>query len=396
VIVGLPKEIKDNEYRVGLTPAGVRALTDAGHKVVVERSAGEGSGFEDALYERAGATLLGSPDEIWQQGEMIVKVKEPVAPEYGRMREGQLLFTYLHLAPDTELTKQLLERKVTGIAYETITDRRGGLPLLTPMSEVAGRMAIQVGAQYLEKMNGGRGILLGGVPGVPAARICIIGGGVVGTNAAKIAVGMGAHVTIIDNNLDRLRELDDIFLSRITTLASSAYMIHDAVSHADLIVGAVLVPGAAAPKLVTRNMLKDVPNGAVIVDVAVDQGGCIETTHPTTHSDPTYYVEGVLHYCVANMPGAVPRTSTFALTNATLPYALKLASKGFIEAISSDDGLKAGVNTYAGKLTYEAVARSQNLDYVPIDSIIGGATSSTTTPASPASSASSVSTRSGK
>ncbi len=377
VIVGLPKEIKDNEYRVGLTPAGVRALTDAGHKVVVERSAGEGSGFEDALYERAGATLLGSPDEVWQQGEMIVKVKEPIAPEYPRMREGQLLFTYLHLAPDLELTKQLLERKVTGIAYETITDKRGGLPLLTPMSEVAGRMAIQVGAQYLEKMNGGRGILLGGVPGVPAARVVIIGGGVVGTNSAKIAVGMGAHVTIIDNNLDRLRELDDIFLSRITTLASSAYMIHDAISHADLIVGAVLVPGAAAPKLVTRGMLKDVPNGAVIVDVAVDQGGCIETTHPTTHSDPTYYVEGVLHYCVANMPGAVPRTSTFALTNATLPYALKLASKGFAEAIASDEGLKAGVNTYAGKLTYEAVAVSQNLEYTPIESVMsGGATAS--------------------
>ncbi|HEY0384438.1 MAG TPA: alanine dehydrogenase, partial [Pyrinomonadaceae bacterium] len=327
MIVGLPKEIKDNEYRVGLTPAGVRALTDAGHKIVVERGAGEGSGFDNELYERAGATLLDAPDDVWAQGEMIVKVKEPIVPEYPRMREGQLLFTYLHLAPDRELTRQLLERKVTGVAYETITDRRGTLPLLTPMSEVAGRMAIQVGATYLEKMMGGRGILLGGVPGVPAARVVIIGGGVVGTNAAKIAVGMGAHVTIIDNNLDRLRELDDIFLSKISTLASSAYMINDAISEADLIVGAVLVPGAAAPKLVTRSMLKDVPNGAVIVDVAVDQGGCIETTHPTTHSEPTYYVEGVLHYCVANMPGAVPRTSTFALTNATLPYALKLANK---------------------------------------------------------------------
>ena len=288
------------------------------------------------------------------------------------MREGQLLFTYLHLAPDRELTKQLLERKVTGVAYETITDRKGTLPLLTPMSEVAGRMAIQVGATYLEKMQGGRGILLGGVPGVPAARVVIIGGGVVGTNAAKIAVGMGAHVTIIDNNLDRLRELDDIFLSKISTLASSAYMIHDAISEADLIVGAVLVPGAAAPRLVTRGMLKDVPNGAVIVDVAVDQGGCIETTHPPTHSEPTYYVEGVLHYCVANMPGAVPRTSTFALTNATLPYALKLANQGFMNAISSDPGLKAGVNTYAGRLTYEAVATAQGLDYTPLDELIGG------------------------
>ncbi|HEX2271578.1 MAG TPA: alanine dehydrogenase, partial [Pyrinomonadaceae bacterium] len=285
-------------------------------------------------------------------------------------REGQLLFTYLHLAPDRELTRQLIERKVTGIAYETITDRRGQLPLLTPMSEVAGRMAIQVGAHYLEKMSGGRGILLGGVPGVPAARVVIIGGGVVGTNAAKIAVGMGAHVTIIDNNLDRLRELDDIFLSKISTLASSAYMIQDAISQADLIVGAVLVKGAAAPKLITRSMLKEVPNGAVIVDVAVDQGGCIETTHPTTHSNPTYYVEGVLHYCVANMPGAVPRTSTFALTNATLPYALKLANKGFIHAIASDAHLKEGVNTYAGACTYEAVAVDQGIPYTPLDELI--------------------------
>lgn len=376
MIVGLPKEIKDNEYRVGMTPAGVRALTDAKHKVIVERNAGEGSGFENELYERAGATLIESADEVWAQAEMIVKVKEPIAPEYPRMREGQLLFTYLHLAPDTELTKQLLERKVTGVAYETITDRKGTLPLLTPMSEVAGRMAIQVGATYLEKMLGGRGILLGGVPGVPAARVVIIGGGVVGTNAAKIAVGMGAHVTIIDTNLDRLRELDDIFLSKISTLASSAYMIHDAVSQADLIIGAVLVPGAAAPKLVTKSMLKDVPNGAVIVDVAVDQGGCIETTHPTTHSNPTYYVEGVLHYCVANMPGAVPRTSTFALTNATLPYVLKLANRGFLEAINSDPGLKSGVNTYAGKLTYKAVATAQGLDYTSIDEMINSGSSS--------------------
>jgi alanine dehydrogenase len=378
VIIGLPKEIKDNEYRVGLTPAGVRALTDAGHKVVVEKDAGAGSGFEDDLYGRAGAIILNSPDDIWAQGEMIVKVKEPIAPEYPRMREGQLLFTYLHLAPDPKQTEALLKNKVTGIAYETITDRRGTLPLLTPMSEVAGRMAIQVGATYLEKMNGGRGILLGGVPGVPAARVVIIGGGVVGTNSAKIAVGMGAHVTIIDNNLDRLRELDDIFLSKISTLASSAYMIHDAVSQADLIVGAVLVPGAAAPKLVTRSMLKDVPKGAVIVDVAVDQGGCIETTHPTTHSNPTYYVEDVLHYCVANMPGAVPRTSTFALTNATLPYALKLANKGFIDAISSDAGLKAGVNTYGGKLTYEAVATAQGLEYTPLDEMLGSSKATTT------------------
>jgi alanine dehydrogenase len=372
VIVGLPKEIKDNEYRVGLVPAGVRALTDAGHQVIVERGAGEGSGFENELYERAGARLLDSADEVWREAEMIVKVKEPIEPEYERMREGQVLFTYLHLAPDEAQTKALLERKVTGIAYETVTDKRGTLPLLTPMSEVAGRMAVQVGAQYLEKMGGGRGVLLGGVPGVPAARVVILGGGVVGTNAAKIAVGMGAHVTIVDNNLDRLRELDDIFLSRITTLASSRYAIHEAISHADLIVGAVLIPGAAAPHLVTREMLKEVPNGAVVVDVSVDQGGCIETTRPTTHSNPTYYVEGVLHYCVANMPGAVPRTSTFALTNATLPYVLKLARDGFPKAIHTDEGLKAGVNTYAGKLTYEAVAEAQNLDYTPLDQILGG------------------------
>jgi len=378
VIVGLPKEIKDNEYRVGLTPAGVRALKDAGHRVVVERSAGDGSGFEDALYERAGAEMLDSADDVWAEAEMIVKVKEPIEPEYPRMKEGLLLFTYLHLAPDPKQTQALLNSKVTGIAYETITDRKGTLPLLTPMSEVAGRMAVQVGAQYLEKMNGGRGVLLGGVPGVPAARVVIIGGGVVGTNAAKIAVGMGAQVTIVDKNLDRLRELDDIFLSKISTLASSAYAIHGAIAEADLIIGAVLVPGAAAPKLVTREMLKDVMKGAVIVDVAVDQGGCIETTRPTTHSNPTYYVEDVLHYCVANMPGAVPRTSTFALTNATLPYALRLANRGFLDAISSDPGLKEGVNTYAGKMTYKAVAEDQGLEYTPLDEMIGA------TPTAPA------------
>jgi alanine dehydrogenase len=376
MIVGLPKEIKDNEYRVGMTPAGVRALTDAGHEVIVERSAGEGSGFTDDLYERAGARMIDGPDDVWAGAEMIVKVKEPIAPEYPRMKEGLLLFTYLHLAPDPKQTAALLEHKVTGVAYETITDRRGTLPLLTPMSEVAGRMAVQVGAQYLEKMNGGRGVLLGGVPGVPSANVVIIGGGVVGTNAAKIAVGMGAHVTIIDRDLDRLRELDDIFLSKISTLASSAYAIHGAISEADLIVGAVLVAGAAAPKLVTREMLRDVPNGSVIVDVAVDQGGCIETTRPTTHSNPTYYEEGVLHYCVANMPGAVPRTSTFALTNATLPYVLKLANRGFLAAVSSDPGLKEGVNTYAGKLTYEAVATDQGLDYTPLEQMLGGTSAS--------------------
>ncbi len=370
--IGLPKEIKDNEYRVGLTPAGVQALKDSGHDLYVQKTAGEGSGFSDEQYVNAGASMLDTADEIWQTGDMIVKVKEPVAPEYPRMRENQLLFTYLHLAPELELTKQLLERKVTGVAYETITDKRGTLPLLTPMSEVAGRMAVQVGATFLEKMNGGKGILLGGVPGVPAANVVILGGGVVGTEAAKMAVGLGAKVTIIDINLERLRQLDDIFLSKVQTLASSRYAIHEAISHADLVIGGVLVVGAAAPKLVTRDMLKDIPNGAVLVDVAVDQGGCFETTHATTHSNPTFYEEGVLHYCVANMPGAVPRTSTFALTNATLPYALALANKGFEKAIQDDKGLAEGVNTYAGKLTYEAVAASQNLEYTPLDSLIDG------------------------
>lgn len=368
--IGLPKEIKDNEYRVGLTPAGVQALTQAGHKVFVQKTAGEGSGFSDDQYVKAGGTLLDTADEVWAEGDMIVKVKEPIAPEYPRMRENQILFTYLHLAPELELTQQMMDRKVTGVAYETITDSHGRLPLLTPMSEVAGRMAVQVGATYLEKMNGGRGILLGGVPGVPAANVVIIGGGVVGTEAAKMAVGLGARVTIIDKNLDRLRQLDDIFLSKVQTLASSRYAIEEAISHADLVIGAVLVVGAAAPKLVTRDMLHLVPNGAVLVDVAVDQGGCFETTHPTTHSNPTYYEEGVLHYAVANMPGAVPRTSTFALTNATLPYALDLANKGFERAIAEDPGLRAGVNTYAGKLTYEAVAISQGREYTPLESLI--------------------------
>ncbi len=370
--IGLPKEIKDNEYRVGLTPAGVQALKDAGHELFVQKSAGEGSGFSDEQYVNAGAKMIETADEVWQTGDMIVKVKEPVAPEYPRMRENQLLFTYLHLAPELELTKQMMDRKVTGVAYETITDKKGTLPLLTPMSEVAGRMAVQVGATYLEKMNGGKGILLGGVPGVPAANVVILGGGVVGTEAAKMAVGLGAHVTIIDINLERLRQLDDIFLSKVQTLASSRYQIHEAISHADLVIGGVLVVGAAAPKLVTRDMLKDIPNGSVLVDVAVDQGGCFETTHATTHSNPTYYEEGVLHYCVANMPGAVPRTSTFALTNATLPYALALANKGFEKAIREDAGLAEGVNTYAGKLTYEAVATSQDLEYTPLDSLIDG------------------------
>src|SRR5215217_8049748 len=297
MIVGLPKEVKDNEYRVGIVPAGVKWLTSAGHTVLVQIGAGEGSGITNEEYVRAGGEIVGSAEEAWSRAEMVVKVKEPVASEYGFLRENLILFTYLHLAPARELTRAMLDSGVTGIAYETITNDLGHLPLLTPMSEVAGRMSIQVGATYLEKINGGRGILLGGVPGVPAANVVIIGGGIVGTEAAKMAVGLGAKVTIIDRNLDRLRQLDDIFLSKVQTLASSRYAIEEAISHADLVIGAVLVVGAAAPKLVTRDMLHLVPQGAVLVDVAVDQGGCFETTHATTHSNPTYYEAGVLHYC---------------------------------------------------------------------------------------------------
>ena len=370
MIIGVPKEIKNNENRVGLVPAGAHVLVEDGHTVLVERGAGEGSGVPDAQYVRAGARVVDTADEVWAGSEMVVKVKEPIAPEYPKMRDGQLLFTYLHLAPDEPLTRALLERGVTGVAYETITDDLGRLPLLTPMSEVAGRMSIQVGATFLERPHGGRGVLLGGVPGVFPARVVIIGGGVVGTNAAKMAVGLGANVTIIDLNLDRLRELDDIFGSRIRTLASSQFAIHEAVSTADLVVGAVLVTGAAAPTLVRRQMLNDMPPLSVIVDVAVDQGGCVETTHPTTHAEPTFVVDNVVHYCVANMPGAVPRTSTFALTNATLPFARQLAGRGFVEAAKANAHLAAGANTYRGKLVYEAVARSQGLEYTPLASLL--------------------------
>ena len=370
MIVGLPKEVKDNEFRVGLVPAGVKALTSGGHTVLVQTKAGDGSGMTDQEFMNAGGEIVDSAEEVWSRAEMIVKVKEPIAPEYGFLRDGLILYTYLHLAPARELTRALLEGGVIGVAYETITDDQGHLPLLTPMSEVAGRMSIQVGATYLEKINGGRGVLLGGVPGVAPGRVTIIGGGVVGINAAKIAVGFGASVIIIDRDLERLRFLDDIFGSRIRTLASNPYTIAESVAASDLVVGAVLVPGAAAPKLVKREMLRDMPRGSVIVDVAVDQGGCIETTKPTTHSQPTYYVENVLHYGVTNMPGAVPRTSTFALTNATLPLALRLAKYGAIDAIKKDPHLKNGVNTYKGKVTYQAVADGQGLEYTPIDKLI--------------------------
>lgn len=370
MIIGLPKEIKDNESRVGLTPAGVKTLSDFGHTVLVQKSAGEGSGISDDEYRAANGQIIETADEVWERGNMIVKVKEPVGPEYQRMREGQLLFTYLHLAPEPELTRVMLERRVTGVAYETVTNDEGHLPLLTPMSEVAGRMAVQVGAHYLQKPEGGRGVLMGGVPGVLPAKVVIIGGGVVGINSIKMAVGLGANVTVLDKNLDRLRYLDDIFGAKIKTLMSNNYNVQESIANADLVVGAVLIPGASAPHLVKREMLKTMHKGAVIVDVAVDQGGCIETTKPTTHSNPTYYVDDVLHYCVANMPGAVPRTSTFALTNATLPFAVTLANKGFAGAIAKDKHLKAGVNTYAGHITYEAVAESQGLAYKPLDELL--------------------------
>jgi len=356
--IGVPKEVKDHESRVGIVPAGVKALADAGHQVMVETRAGDLSSMPDSEFKQAGAEIVGTAAEVWGRAEMVVKVKEPIEQEFGLLRDGLLLFTFLHLAPLPKLTDHLLKNNVTGIAYETIRDQHNRLPLLTPMSEVAGRMSVQVGAAYLEKERGGRGVLLGGVPGVPPAQVCIIGGGTVGTNAAKIALGMGALVTLIDLNLDRLRELDDIFNGRLYTVSSNSYNIAKAVKHADLVIGGVLIPGAAAPKLVTKAMVKDMKPGAVIVDVAIDQGGCIETARPTTHSDPAYVVDCVVHYCVTNMPAAVPHTSTLALTNATFPYVMKLAQQG-LASVKSDQGLREGVNTYRGHVTCAGVAESQ-------------------------------------
>src|SRR5579864_1726718 len=360
MLIGVPKEIKDQEFRVGIVPAGVKALTDAGHKVLVETKAGEGSSMPDDEYKHAGAEIAASAAEVWKRADMVVKVKEPITQEVLHFRDGLVLFTYLHLAPIPDLTNELLKKNVTGIAYETVVDKHGALPLLTPMSEVAGRMSVQVGASYLEKEKGGRGVLLGGVPGVPPANVIIIGGGIVGTNAAKIAMGMGAHVTIIDMNLNRLRELDDIFAGRVHTLASNSYSIAKSTSEADLVIGGVLIPGASAPKLVTKQMVSRMKKGAVIVDVAIDQGGSVETARPTTHSNPAYVVDGVVHYAVTNMPGAVPHTSTLALTNATLPYVMKLAQMGAVAAIKADNGIREGVNTYKGHVTHKAVADSQN------------------------------------
>ena len=359
MIVGVPKEIKDHETRVGLVPSGVIALREAGHEVLVETHAGEGSSITDREYMQAGAAILESAAEVWKRADLVIKVKEPQKSEYEYFRPGLILFTYLHLAPLPELTDRLLSSKVNGVAYETILESDFSLPLLTPMSEVAGRMAVQVGAQYLEKPNGGRGILLGGVPGVAPANVVILGGGIVGTNAAKIAVGMGAHVTIIDRNLNRLRQLDDIFNGEAVTLASNVWTISENLKTADLVVGAVLIPGASAPRLVKREMIANMKRGAVVVDVAIDQGGCFETSHATTHTEPIYFVEGVLHYCVSNMPAAVPHTSTFALTNATFPYLLELATYGLEGACERHASLKKGVNTYNGYVTHAGVAASQ-------------------------------------
>jgi len=370
MIVGLPKEIKDNEARVGMTPAGAHALVEAGHKVLVEVHAGEASGFADAEYEAAGAEMLAQAAEVWARAEIVVKVKEPVAAEYGYFRPGLVLFTYLHLAPVPELTEALLKSGVTGIAYETVRDKVGMLPLLLPMSEVAGRMSVQVGATYLQKEHGGCGILLGGVPGVPPAKVTIVGGGIVGTNAAKVALGFGAKVTLIDKNLNRLRELDDIFGGRLYTLAANPSTIAEATKEADLVVGAVLVPGSMTPRIVTREMVSAMKKGAVMVDVAIDQGGCIETSKPTSHSHPSYEVDGVVHYCVTNMPGAVPRTSTLALTNATFPYLAKMAEVGVFEALRQDAGLAAGLNTWNGEVTYEGVAAAQGKRFVPVAKVL--------------------------
>ncbi|MGA2848057.1 MAG: alanine dehydrogenase [Terracidiphilus sp.] len=370
MIIGVPKEIKDHESRVGVTPAGVKALTEAGHTVLVETQAGEQSGFPDDDYQNAGAEIVGEAGYVWGKSDMVVKVKEPVESEYVYFREGLVLFTYLHLAPVRDLTDKLLESKVIGIAYETVRDRQNTLPLLTPMSEVAGRMSVQVGATYLEKERGGRGILLGGVPGVPPAQVCIVGGGIVGTNAAKIALGFGARVTLVDVNLNRLRELDDIFGGRLYTLASNSYNLAHATREADLVIGGVLIPGSTAPKIVTRAMVSRMKKGAVIVDVAIDQGGCVETARPTSHSDPSYVVDGVVHYCVTNMPGAVPHTSTLALTNSTFPYLLRLANLGARDALKQDAGLAEGLNTWLGVLTHRGVAESQDRQWTAPASVI--------------------------
>ena len=368
--IGCPKEIKNHEYRVGLTPASVREFTARGHEVLVQSGAGAAIGLHDEQYAAAGATLVKDAAEVFARAEMVVKVKEPQPQECAMLREGQILYTYLHLAPDPEQTSALMRSGAVCVAYETITGPSGGLPLLAPMSEVAGRMSVQAGAAHLELSKGGMGVLLGGVPGVEPAHVLIIGAGVVGTHALQMAVGLGARVTVMDKNVDRLRQLDLVFGNRIKTLYSSAQALEEKVLESDLVIGGVLVPGAAAPKLVTRSMVRCMKKGAVLVDVAIDQGGCFETSRPTTHAEPTFVVDGVVHYCVANMPGAVARTSTFALNNATIGHGLALATKGWKQALRDDPHLKAGLNVAQGQVTYEAVARALGHEYLPADRLL--------------------------
>ena len=371
MLVGVPREVKDNEYRVGLTPSAVRELVERGHQVVVQAGAGEAIDLDDEHYRAAGAEIVQQAAEVFGRADIVVKVKEPQPQEIAMLREGQILFTYLHLAPDLAQTKGLLEAGCVGIAYETVTDDRGGLPLLAPMSEVAGRMAIQAGAHALEKEAGGRGVLLGGVPGVPPAKVVVLGGGVVGMNALRMALGLEADVTVLDRSLPRLKELDLVFAPALKTRFATVDVVEECVLAADLVIGAVLHPGGTAPRLVTRKMVKAMKRGSVVVDVSIDQGGCFETSRPTTHSNPTYVVDGVVHYCVTNMPGAVPRTSTFALNNATLPFTLALADKGWRAALTEDPHLRAGLNVCCGHVVYKAVADAHGLECVAADEVLG-------------------------
>ncbi|HYY63879.1 MAG TPA: alanine dehydrogenase [Gaiellaceae bacterium] len=367
--IGVAREIKSDEYRVALTPAGARELIQRGHDVLVETGAGEGSSFRDNAYESVGARIV-SVDEVWESSELLLKVKEPIEAEYGRLREGLVLFTYLHIAADAPLTQALVDSGIAAVAYETVETDSGALPLLAPMSEIAGRLAAQAGAYFLEKPLGGRGLLLGGLAGVAPGRVVVIGGGMVGYNAAVIALGLGANVTILERSVDRMRHLEEILSGRVTLLMSSSLQIEESVAEADVVIGAVLIPGALAPKLITREMIREMKDGSVLCDVAIDQGGCAETSRPTTHSDPVYLVEGVTHYCVANMPGAVPITSTKALTNVTLPYVEAIADHGLRDAVAHDRALARGVNVFEGKVTYEAVADAHNLEYSPLDDVL--------------------------
>ncbi|MFN2543954.1 MAG: alanine dehydrogenase [Actinomycetota bacterium] len=375
MIVGVPREVKDNEFRVALTPEGARELSDAGHTVLLEEGAGDGSALPGDRYKKAGAQFVSTADDVWREAEMILKVKEPVAQEFDRMREGQILFTYLHLAASRVLTEELLRRGVSAVAYETVQDREGRLPLLAPMSEVAGRMAPHVGARLLEKEYGGRGILMGGVSGVRPAKVLVLGAGMAGSNTAWIAAGMEAEVTVIDKSLDKLRYIDQIHKGRIVTLMSDRLTLEQRVRESDVLIGTVLIPGAKAPKLVTEEMVASMRPGSVIIDISIDQGGCVATSHMTTHSDPTYTVDGVVHYCVGNMPGAVPNTSTYALTNVTLPYALEIANRGLEGAVREDPVLANGVNAYGGELTNVGVAEAHGLRARPVSSVVGAGTS---------------------